>query len=148
MKLQKRIAAQILKCGEGRIRFAPDKLKEVSEAITTFDVKRLINKGIIKKIQEEGVSRSRAKHRTKQRRKGRQSEHGSRKGKAGARTNPKQKWIANVRAQRRLIKTLRDKEHINTSGYRTLYSKVKGGFFRSTSHIKLYIEEQNMLTRK
>jgi large subunit ribosomal protein L19e len=148
MELQKRLAAQALGCGPRRVRFDPEKLSEIKEAITKFDVQRLINKGVITKAQSKGVSRARAKKTAIQKSKGRQTGHGSRKGRAAARLNPKEQWINNVRAQRTLIKKLRRGQIINKENFRTLYNKVKGGFFRSTKHIKIYIEEQDMVKKK
>ncbi|PIN75892.1 50S ribosomal protein L19e [Candidatus Woesearchaeota archaeon CG10_big_fil_rev_8_21_14_0_10_37_12] len=145
MKLQKRIAARILKCGTNRIKIDSTKLGEAKEAITAFDIMRLAKKKIISKKQAIGVSRSRAKQRTIQKRKGRQRGHGSRKGKAGARQNPKQKWINNSRAQRTLLKKLRENQHIVPNTYRELYLKVKGGYFRSTNHIKIYLQEHQLI---
>ena len=145
--LQKRLAAQLLNCGPGRVRFDPTKLGEIKEAITKFDIARLINKGTIYKEQSQGVSRVRANKRASQRRKGRQSGYGSRKGSATARLKPKDKWINDVRAQRELAKKLKEKKLIDTTDFKTLYSKIKGGFFRSTKHIKIYIEEQEMVKK-
>ena len=70
MQLQKRLAAKVLKCGPRRIRLDPEKLTEVKEAITTFDIKRLINKKTITKNQAKGVSRVRARKIRIQKRKG------------------------------------------------------------------------------
>lgn len=148
MKLQKRLAAQLLRCGPGRIRFDPEKLTEIKEAITNFDIMRLVNKGIIRKEQSKGISTARAKKTAQQKSKGRRTGHGSRKGKATARLVPKTRWIAGVRAQRELIKKLRAGNHIDRKDFRLLYSKVKGGFFRSTKHIKIYIQEQDMVKGK
>ena len=144
MELQKRLAAQTLKCGPGRIKFDPTKLSEIEEAITAFDILRLINKGYIRKLQAIGVSRGRAKKRAAQRRKGRQSGHGKRKGGHKVRQQPKTKWVRSARAQRTLAKTLKVKEHINNKSYREIYAKIKGGFFRSVKHIKLFIQEKGM----
>ena len=147
MKLQKKLAAKAMKCGKGRVHFNPEKISEIKEAITTFDVKRLIKKGTIKSKQKIGISRVRAKKIAKQKSKGRKKGQGSRKGKATARLKPKTKWMHNVRAQRELIKKLRDGKYVNNKHYRTLYQKVKGGFFRSTKHIKLYVKEQDMVEK-
>lgn len=148
MDLQKRLASQVLKCGEGRVRFDPSKLGEIKEAITKFDILRLINKGTVYKVQSQGVSRARAKQIASQKRKGRQSGHGSRKGKSTARLNPKTQWIANARSQRTLAKTLKEKQIIDNEAFRAIYAKIKGGFFRSTKHIKIYIQEQEMVRKK
>ncbi|MEM3154684.1 MAG: 50S ribosomal protein L19e [Candidatus Woesearchaeota archaeon] len=148
MELQKRLAANILNCGPGRVRFDPSKLGEIKEAITKFDVQRLINKGTIYKIQAQGISRARAKKQAVQKRKGRRSGHGSRKGSATARLNQKTMWIANVRAQRALAKKLKEKKIIDNEAFRVIYAKIKGGFFRSTKHLKIYVEEQEMTRKK
>ena len=44
---QKRLAAQLLKCSEKRIRFDPDKLSDIKEAITKIDIRGLINDKVI-----------------------------------------------------------------------------------------------------
>lgn len=147
MELQKRLAADILGCGPKRIRFDPEKLSEIKEAITKFDVQRLIKKGTVKKLQKKGISRARAKKIQIQKRKKRRKGYGSRKGTAKARRNPKTTWINAVRAQRELLKKLRAKNLIEKSTFRDLYRKVKGGFFRSTKHIKIYLEEQHLVKK-
>jgi large subunit ribosomal protein L19e len=148
MDLQKRLASKIMKCGLGRVRFDPTKLGEIKEAITKFDVSRLIHKGIVYKVQSQGISRARAKHISAQKKKGRKAGQGSRKGKSTARLNPKTQWIANARSQRALAKKLKQNEIIDNEAFKTIYAKIKGGFFRSTNHIKIYIQEQEMIRKK
>lgn len=145
MDLQKRLASEVLNCGLGRVRFDPSQLEEIKKAITRFDIQRLINKGLIYKIQSQGVSRSRAKQTAGQKRKGRQKGHGSRKGRSTARQNPKTRWVRAVRAQRELLRSLREGGWIDNAGFKELYAKVKGGFFRSVNHIKIYIKEQDLV---
>ncbi|MBI4145711.1 50S ribosomal protein L19e [Candidatus Woesearchaeota archaeon] len=146
--LQKRLAAEVLNCGIGRVHLDPDKLEDIKKAITRFDVRRLIAQGVISKVQEQGVSRARAKKFDIQRGKGRHSGHGSRKGKVSARQNPKDKWVAGVRAQRSFLKDLRVKGLVSHESFKELYRKVKGGFFRSTKHIKIYMNEQDMFVKE
>lgn len=148
MELQRRLAASVLKCGENRIKFDPEKLAEIKEAITTFDIKRLTDKGIIRKEQIKGISNARSKKIQSQKRKNRRKGQGSRKGSETARRNPKTKWVMSVRAQRAFIKKIRASQLIDKKTFRALYSKVKGGFFRSTKHIKIYLKEQDMIKRK
>ena len=146
MDLQKRLAANIFNCGPGRVRFDPLQLEEVKKAITRFDIQRLINKGIIHKVQSQGISRARAKQKSTQKRKGRRMGAGSRKGKSTARRNPKTTWVLGVRSQRELLKSLREHGWVDQETFRQLYAKVGGGFFRSAKHIKIYIKEQDMIT--
>ena len=42
LKIQKRLAAQILKCSQHKIVFDNSKLKDIKEAITKVDIKTLI----------------------------------------------------------------------------------------------------------
>ncbi len=144
MKLdnQKRLAAQILKCSKKRIKFDPDRLSNIKEAITKKDINSLIKDGAIKKVHARGVSRGRARKRLVQRRKGKQKGHGSIKGSRGARLPRKREWINKIRAQRELLKKLKEKKIIDDKVYREFYLKSKGGFFRSMRHIKLYLEER------
>ncbi len=143
MKLgsQKRLAAQLLKCGERRVWFDSARLQEVKEAITKNDLRRLIKDLAIQKHQEHGVSRSRARHREGQKRKGRRQGAGAHEGSKFARLPAKRRWINKIRAQRSFLKELKTKKIIDTTTFRSLYRKSKGGFFRSRRHMKLYLEE-------
>ncbi len=147
MKVQKRLAGEVLKCSPKRIVFKADKLDEIKEAITKHDIKVLTGKKLITAKQKKGVSRARANKILTQKRKGRRQGHGSRKGKANARDNTKDAWIAKIRKQREFIKELYDKKYLDTTMYRDLYRKSKGGFFRSQRHIKIYLEEKGVFKK-
>ena len=72
----------------------------------------------------------------------------SRKGKFSARANPKLVWMRSVRAQRKFLKELKDKDLLITGCFWELYRKSKGGFFRSIRHIKLFIKEKGLVKEK
>jgi len=144
MSLQKKLASRILKSGLKRIKIIPGNEKEISEAITKFDIKGLIKKNLIKKVQKKGVSRVRANKIRKQKQKGRKKGKGSRKGKANARSNKKRNWINKIRAQRKIINALKKNKTVTSEVYKTLYKKSKGGFFRSVNHLKLYLNENKL----
>jgi large subunit ribosomal protein L19e len=141
MRLQKRLSATILKCSPSRIKFNSEKLEEIKESITKADIKSLINSGIITRAALVGTSRVRARKIAVQKRKGRRKGQGSRKGKFNARANTKRIWINKVRAQRTTLKRIKNKDLITSSNYRQVYLKVKGGFFRSTQHMKMFMED-------
>ena len=141
LSVQRRLASQILKCGKNRIRFDPDRVDEIKEAITKSDIKSLIGTGVISKRRKLSTSRFWAKKRKEQKIKSKQKGQGSRKGKKTARTKPKRVWINKIRLQRGLLKSLRDSGTITTTDYHDLYLKSKGGFFRSLRHIKLHVTE-------
>lgn len=148
MKLQKRLAAKILNCSPHRIRFDVSKLSEIKEAVTTFDVRRLVSQGVIGRVPVQGISKFRTRHAKVQKHKSRRVGHGSRKGTKAARAQEKMQWIRRVRAQRDLLKRLRDHNFITQDTFNSLYSKIKGGFFRSTRHVKLFLQEQGLFIKK
>ncbi|MBU1245599.1 MAG: 50S ribosomal protein L19e [Nanoarchaeota archaeon] len=142
---QKRIAADVLKCGVNRVWFDESRLDEIKEAITKADIRRLIGDKAIKAKPLQSTSRAHARKILEQKRKGRRKGSGKRKGKRTARLSDKVVWMIKVRLQRNFIKELRDKKLIAPGNYRILYRKVKGGFFRSKRHIKLYITENKLV---
>ena len=145
--VQKRLAAQLMHCSEKRVRFEQEALDEIKEAITKADIRSLIKRKAIIEIPAHGVSRVRARDLQVQKAKGRRRGVGSRKGKATARSAPKQVWMAKARLQRGFIKMLKDKELISPEAFRELYLKIKGGFFRNKRHIKIYMEEHGMIKK-
>jgi large subunit ribosomal protein L19e len=136
----KKLAAKYLKVGTTKVWVDQSKLKEIKEAITGEDIKKLIGEGAFKK-QLQGQSRGRARELLKKKQAGRKKGPGTRKGTAKARIKPKEQWLKKVRSQRVFIKTLLDEEKVDNKGYRDLYRKVKGGFFRSKAHISTYINK-------
>lgn len=147
LTLQKKLVSKAFKCSPKRVKIDPSKYGEVKEAITRFDVKGLVNKGIIEIVPKTGISNFHHNIKRKQKRKGRQKGHGSSKGRAGARKDKKRFWINAIRAQRSLLKKLKAKKLLDLDNYKILYKKAKGGFFRSTRHIKIFAEEQKMLKK-
>jgi large subunit ribosomal protein L19e len=142
---QKRIAAQVLKVGEGRIWINPEATEDVTEAITRDDIRGLIEEGIIKKKQKKGVSRGRARERAMKKVLGRRKGHGSRKGAKGVRRGKKTQWITKIRALRRRLKELRDEGYVDRTTYRKLYNKAKGGELRSIAHLNDFIKANELL---
>ncbi|MEK6959698.1 MAG: 50S ribosomal protein L19e [Nanoarchaeota archaeon] len=148
LTVQRRIAAELLKCSPSRISFEPSKSSEIKEAITKFDIWALIKQGTITKKQVVGSSRGRARALHIQKVSGRSRGHGSRKGKQGAREGEKRTWMNRIRKQRALLKELKDRKLVDQTAFRDLYNKAKGGYFRSTRHVKLYLDEHNMIQKK
>jgi large subunit ribosomal protein L19e len=148
LKLQKRLAASIMGCSEKKIRFDPTRLEDIKESITKADVRSLIIDKAIFSVKEKGVSRGRARKKARQKRKGLQKGLGSRKGKKLARLPKRDVWANKSRAQKALLKRLRNNGIITKGVFRNLYMKVRGGFFRSVRHIKLYIGEHDLITKK
>ena len=132
---QKRIAAQVMKVGKGRVWIDPEATEDVMGAITREDIRGLIEDGIIKKKNKIGVSRGRARELAIKKALGRRKGHGSRKGAKGARGGKKRRWITKIRALRRRLKELRDDGSVDKTIYHKLYMKAKGGEIRNISHL-------------
>ena len=147
MNVQKRLAAQILKCGVNRISLDNSRLEDIKEAITKNDVRSLINEGVIFRKRLLNTSKFWARKRKEQKSAGKQKGPGSRKGKKTARTPSKRKWINKIRLQRSYIKFLKNGQKITIPVYHELYMKSKGGFFRSIRHLKLYVEEKGLVKK-
>lgn len=139
---QKRLAADVLDVGENRVWFDPGEQDEIMEAITREDVRDLVDRGIIRAKDARGNSRGRARERDEKRAYGHRKGHGSRKGKAGARQNTKEQWGNSIRAQRRVLRELRESGDLDRTQYRELYSKASGGEFRSVRYLRNYIRNQ------
>jgi len=145
MRVQKRLAAQILKCSEKKIRVEPSREEDIKEAITKKDIRGLIKEGVIFKKKRQGSSRGRARAIQEQKRKGKRKGPGSRKGSLNSRITKKDRWMARIRAQRKLLKELKANKKIENKTYYEIYNKSKGGFFRSRRHIHIYLQEHNLI---
>ena len=141
LKVQRRMASDIMKCGVNRVRFnfpkgmTDEEIDAVTNAITKSDVRELIERGYIFKAPEQGTSRGRAKLRIERRRYGRRRGPGSREGAKHARDPRKDRWVAKVRALRMTLSELKDTGKITKQVYRQYYVKIKGGLFKSRAHL-------------
>ena len=138
LKTQRRIASNVLDVGEGRIWLDPLKFKDIKEAITRADIESLISKGVIKKKELKGQSRSRARVLHEKKKRGHRKGIGSRRGEKSARMAFE--WIDKVRALRNELFKQRKQGKIDQKEFRQLYRKIKGNSFHSVNHMRNYIE--------
>jgi large subunit ribosomal protein L19e len=132
---QRRLAAALLKCGEGRVFLDPASQEDLADAVTRADIRGAIKAGVIRRKAIIGTSRARAKRYAAEIAKGRHQGPGSRKGTPSSRLPRKSRWIRRIRAQRALLVELRTTKKIPPSVYRTFYRRAKGGMFRSRAHM-------------
>jgi len=144
LSTQKRIAAEVMKCGESRVWMDPEFEDEISLAITRNDIRRLVDEGAIQKKPVQGVSRGRARHKIRQKRKGQRVGHGKKKGKVTSKLSGKERWMMKIRPMRKELKKLRDEGKISPRVYRELYLKAKGNAFRNTAHLRTHISERRL----
>lgn len=140
LSVQRRIASLLLKCGENRVYFDPERLEDISDAITRGDIRSLINSGAISKKRKKGTSRVRARKRAIQKIKGRRRGIGKRQGTKYAKITRKTKWINKIRVLRNVLKKLRDEKIIPTITYRKYYRLAKGGMFSSRANLELHMK--------
>ncbi|MFQ5837574.1 MAG: 50S ribosomal protein L19e [Thermoplasmata archaeon] len=145
LKNQRRMAAEILKCGENRVWIDPNRMEEVEDAITRDDVRAAIQAGTVRKLPVLGQSRGRIRYRAAQKKKGRRRGPGSRKGAEGARSPRKARWMKTIRALRRVLKGLRDDGKLERSAYRKLVLKAKGGMYRSKAHLLQHLKTEGYI---
>ncbi|WP_159899702.1 50S ribosomal protein L19e [Salinirussus salinus] len=141
LSAQKRLASDVLDVGKNKVWFDPERQGDIAEAITREDVRELVDEGAIRADEPEGNSRGRARERQQKRAYGHQTGPGSRRGKAGARQDPKGDWQSRIRAQRERLKELRDGGDLERSAYRDLYDKAGGGEFDSVADMERFIDE-------
>jgi len=136
---KRRLVARILKVGKSKIWFSPEHRKEIEEAITAKDLRALIKKGIIKKLPDKANLSIR---------RGKRKGTGRRKGAKYSRLDKKRRWVIKIRALRKELKRLKEENLIEKDIYKDLYRKASGGFFRDKSHLKIYLERNELLKKK
>jgi large subunit ribosomal protein L19e len=134
---QRRLAAELLKVGHGRVWMDPASQEDLSDAVTRQDIRSAIKARVIRARPIQGVSRGRARRVALERARGRHAGPGSRRGSPSSRLPRKDRWMRRIRAQRLLLVELRDTKKIPPKVYREFYRKAKGGMFRSRAHLTL-----------
>ena len=145
---QLEMAAKILKCGRSRVWMDPSRMADIGDAITSADIRRLINDDVIRVAPKKGTSNLRKKAKAAQKKKGRMRGKGSFKGHKGTRLNKKETWMKTIRAIRTLLRELKERKEIDNKTYRNIYSRSKSGFFRSRAHVMIYLERNNLLKKE
>lgn len=131
LKVQKRLAASIMKCGRKRVWIDNKEISDIGAASSRYQVRKLIKDGLILKKNVTVHSRTRARLHKIEKLKGRHQGIGKRRGTADARMPQKILWIRRQRTLRRLLKRYRKQRKVDKHTYHKFYVECKGNMYKN-----------------
>ena len=139
--LQRRLATQILGVGKGKVWMDPNEVNEIALGNSRRAVKKLIKDSFIIKKKDAMHSRTRARVRIEERRLGRHTGTGKRRGCKDARMPSKMIWMRRLRTLRRLLIKYREAKKIDKHLYHQLYLACKSNQYKSKKNLADAVEK-------
>ena len=140
LKTKRQLVSRIIGVGLDRVKFDPEHLDEVADAITRDNIRSLITANVIEIKPIKGTSKGRSYFKKLQRMK-RGTKQGSKKGRKGARTGKKEIYVRKIKAMRHQLKVSKARKEIANDVYWNLYKQVSGNQVRNLAHLRSLIEE-------
>ena len=140
LRTKRQLVSRILGVGIDRIRFDPEYLDDITDAITRDNIRSLMTASVIQVKPIKGTSKGRANFKKSQRRK-RGTKQGSKKGRKGSRIGKKEVYVKKIRAMRHQLKVSKSRKEITNENYWKLYKQVGGNQVRNLAHLRTLIEE-------
>jgi large subunit ribosomal protein L19e len=141
LRIQRRLASSMLGIGRKRVWMDPNEVNEIALANSRKAVMKLIKDSFIIKKKVQMHSRQRATLRKEEKRKGRHTGLGKRRGPAGTRMPVKVLWVRRQRTLRRLLIKYREAKKIDKHLYHELYLACKASQYKSKRNLADAIEK-------